>query len=174
MLINEDILWDYADGLLSPAERLEVDALLHSNPDLQAQLQEVLTFRAQLHATPLEKPRAGFADGVMAAWAGEQMQAYQAPANRDWIVFSVAAAFGLFIVSALISVIARIPWPKSVQLPFEAPKWQLPEWNFGNLGLDGRVLQLLLPALLVLMTLMVLDKYLRHRRFLENLEKVGA
>ena len=175
MLINEDILWDYVDGLLGPAERLEVDALLHSDPTLQAQLQEVLAFRAQLHATPLEKPRAGFADGVMAAWAGEQMQAYQPPPNRDWMVFAVAGAFGLFIVSALVSVIASIPWPKSVRLPVvELPKWQLPEWTFGNLDLDVRLLQLMLPALLVVLTLTVLDKYLRHRRFLENLEKAGA
>ena len=173
--MKEDILWDYADGLLSPAERLEVDALLRSDPALQAQLQEVLAFRAQLHATPLEKPRAGFADGVMAAWAAEQMQAYQPPPNRDWMVFSVAAAFGLFIVSALVSVIASIPWPKSVRLPaVELPKWQLPEWNFDGLQVDAQLLQLLLPALLVLLTLMVVDKYLRHRRFLENLGKAGA
>jgi len=170
--MNEDILWDYADGLLSPAERLEVDAMLRSDPALQTQLQEVLAFRAQMHATPLEKPRAGFADGVMAAWAGEQMAAYQPPPNRDWMVFSVAAAFGLFIVGALASAIASLPWPKSVKLPFKKPQWELPDWDFSALSLDARLLQLLLPVLLTVLTFTVLDKYLRHRQFLQNLEQL--
>lgn len=174
MLINEDILWDYADGLLSPAERLEADALLRSDPALQAQLQEVLAFRAQLHATPLEKPRAGFTDGVMAAWASEQMQAYQVPPNRDWMVFAVAGGFGLFIVSTLVSVIASIPWPTSVRLPaVEVPKWELPKWNLDHLRFDPQLLQLLLPALLVVLALTVLDKYLRHRQFLAKLVEAG-
>jgi anti-sigma factor RsiW len=172
MFINEDILWDYADGLLSPAERLEVDALLRSDPALQAQLQEVLAFRAQMHAIPLEKPRAGFADGVMAAWAGEQLAAYQPPPNRDWMVFGVAGAFGLFIVGALASAIASLPWPKSVQLPFKMPQWEWPDWDFGALSLDARLLQLLVPALFTVLALTVLDKYLRHRHFLQNLEEV--
>lgn len=170
MHINEDTLWDYADDLLSPAERLEVDALLSADPALQAELREVLAFRAQLHATPLEKPRAGFADGVMAAWASEQMAAYQPPPNRDWIVFSVAAAFGLFILSALVSAITSLPWPKSVKLPVEMPQLQLPDWDFSGLNFDTRLLQLLLPALFTMLALTLLDKYLRHRRFLQNLE----
>lgn len=168
MHINEDILWDYADGLLTPAERLEVDAYLRQHPEYQVQLNEVLAFRAQMHATPLEKPRAGFTDRVMAAWATEQMQAYQPPANRDWIVFSVAAAFGLFILSAFVSVVFTVTGSISAPLPLELPSMQLPE--LGGV-FQSRLLQLLLPVALAVMTLLLLDKYLRHRKFLEQLEE---
>ncbi len=168
LIINEEVLWDYADGFLTPEEHREVDTYLQLHPDWQIRLEEVMAFRAQLHATPLEKPRSGFTDRVMAAWATEQVQAYQPGKNKDWIVFSVAAAFGLFILGGFVAVLVSLSGMSNTPSQMELPQVQLPMSQLGAI-LQNQTLQMAFPIVLAVLSLFVLDKYLRHRRFLQNL-----
>lgn len=107
MPINENLLWDYADGLLDAAARREVEALVKQHPEWQAHLNAILQEKATLFSAPLlEKPASGFADRVMAAWAGGQVESFAAQAGkqgRDWIVTAVTAVFGLFIAVPLMA-----------------------------------------------------------------------
>lgn len=168
MTLNEDILWDYADGFLTPEESREVDTYLKTHPDWQVRLDEVMAFRAQLHATPLEKPLTGFTDRVMAAWATEQVQSYQPGKNKDWIVFSVAGAFGLFILSGFVAILFSLRGLTNTSPEVELPQVQLPMSQLGAF-LQNQTLLMVFPIVLAVLSLFVLDKYLRHRRFLQNL-----
>ncbi|HNG90708.1 MAG TPA: hypothetical protein PK858_10905, partial [Saprospiraceae bacterium] len=159
MHINEELLWDYADGLLSPSDHAQLETLLRTDPLWQDRLQEVLALRAQLHAMPLEKPRPGFADAVLAAWATERMEAYQPPPNRDWMVFGVAGAFTLFIFGALLTVIARMPIPDPADLPLQLPHLDVPQWDVSRWIPSDFSVHPILPMALVLITFLLLNQY---------------
>ena len=107
MPMNQDLLWDYADGLLDAATRREVEAFIKQHPEWQAQLHAIQQEKATLFGAPLlEKPAPGFADHVMAAWAGKQVESLAVQAQkqgRDWIVTAITAVFGLFIAVPLIA-----------------------------------------------------------------------
>lgn len=175
MHVTEDQLWDYADDLMSPEERAQLEALLVADPLLQEQLREVLAFKAQMHALPLEKPRTGFADAVLAAWATERMSAYQPPPNRDWMVFGVALTFTVFVLGAVVAALTRLPWPQGkVDLPFEMPSLELNVLDLNRLIPSGFSVPSLLPVVLVLMVFWVMNQYVQHRRFLQHLQSVSA
>ena len=92
-LLNDALLWDYADGLLDPTAKQQVDAYLKQHPEWKARLEMVLAEKKALFgAHALEKPFPGFSDHVMAAWTTGQVEAFAASAKakgRDWIVYGV-------------------------------------------------------------------------------------
>ena len=78
-LLTDEMLWDYADGFLSPAEKGQVEDYLRGNPEWKARLDMIQAEKRELFSMTLEAPNPGFADRVMAAWAAEQ----RAPAVCD-------------------------------------------------------------------------------------------
>lgn len=116
-LVNEDMLWDYADGLLSAAERAQVDAYMAQHPEQQLRLQSVLADRKALMQLPLDSPRAGFADKVMAAWVSEQVHE-RAVTTADKKVLLFPLVLGSMLVGALIAVLTVV---FSSAMPAAAP-----------------------------------------------------
>lgn len=167
-MLTDDLLWDYADGFLTAEEKVRVDAYLHRHPEWQERLDAILAEKRAFHALPLEKPRPGFSDRVMAAWAAETHAAYTAPGKgKDWIIYLISAVLGLFICAAF--VVAGMQAAPS-HLPVEMPKLPEYDWSavFGN-----QVLQFGLFFALALMALKFVERYLEQRKILEKLKTEG-
>ncbi|MCC6413728.1 MAG: hypothetical protein IT270_18920 [Saprospiraceae bacterium] len=105
--ITEDLLWDYADGFLSSEEKHQVEAFLGQHPEWQQRLQAIRGEQQALFNVPMEKPRADFADRVMASWATEMVHnhAKNKAKGRDWIIIAIAAVFGLFILTPIVVMV---------------------------------------------------------------------
>lgn len=164
-LLNDDLLWDYADGFLNDEEKIRVDAYLRQHPEWQERLEAILAEKRAFHATPLEKPKPGFSDRVMAAWAAETHASYAANAKgKDWIIYLISSVLGLFICAAF--VVAGMQ-AAPTNLPVEMPEMPTYDWSqiFGN-----QVLQLGLFFMLALITLKFVEKYLEQRRVLDRLK----
>ncbi len=167
--INEDLLWDYADGLLDAPERAALENQLLEAPEWQQTLDGIMALKAQLHATPLEKPRRDFSDRVMAAWADERMTAFKPDKGKDWIVYLISALFGVFILVPFVMLIGQLSTLNiGSGTPLELPTVDISVWmdslNLGSAMLAGLVI-------LCLLGVLFLDRFLRHRQFLAKLAK---
>lgn len=160
------MLWDYADGFLETKEKARIDAILREHPEHRERLDAILAAKRTFSALPLEKPKAGFADRVMAAWAVEQAHTRAAKPGKDWMVYIISAVFGLFIVAAVVMVGMQ---PVPDRLPVELP--QMPDYDWGAL-FGNRVLQYGLYFALTLLTLKLAEKYFHQRQLLDRLNKV--
>ncbi len=162
-MLTEEMLWDYADGLLTEAEKLRVEACLQQNPQDRARLDGVLAEKRAFAAMPLEKPRAGFADGVMAAWAAAQAQPDAKPAKgRDWILIAIAGLMGALLLSALALGIGMAPSMPELKLPDQyLPQMPVVDWAA---LLDNAVLRYGIILALAVLSLQILDKYLQQRQ----------
>lgn len=165
--LTDEILWDYADGFLNGEEKLRVDTYLHQNPAQQARLDSILSEKRSFSALSLEKTDAGFAQQVMTAWAAEQSPAKAAlatqKAGRDWILWGIAAAFGLMIALPFLLFPAAAPAAASWQIPEQyVPQVQVPGFNWAGF-LNGAFLRNFVILTLAFMGLKLLDKYLQVR-----------
>ena len=77
-LLTEDMLWDYADGFLPQEEKMQVDAYLRRHPEHQSMLDTILAEKKAFAALPMDRPKPGFTDRVMAAWVAEHPQSTHA------------------------------------------------------------------------------------------------
>ncbi len=96
--INDDLLWDYADGMLSEADNQRLAAYLDEHPEWVPRLQAIGAERRLLQSTPLEAPPAGFAVQVMKAWAETQSPPVE---SADWVIRGIGLVFSLFILLPL-------------------------------------------------------------------------
>lgn len=130
-LLTDDLLWDYADGLLSLAEKQQVDAYLQQHPAWQHKMEAVLTEKKSFSQLSLSKPHPGFSDRVMAAWALEHVGKKSASAGQDWIIRAIVIVFGLFVLTPLIAMVViglQTALPV-VSLPVELPSAPKINWN---------------------------------------------
>lgn len=103
--LTEDLLWDYADGLLAPDEAAGVEAELRLHPFWRKQYEAILRDREALRNLPFTNPSAGFAKKVMQQWQAETHVATQHGIEKtDWIVRGLALAFSAFILIPLIAI----------------------------------------------------------------------
>lgn len=166
-ILTDELLWDYADGLLDVDEKRRVDASLSQSPENQARLDAVLAEKRVFSALPLEKPQAGFAQQVIAAWAAEQAPALAArpvkTKGQDWVMWSLAAVLGLMLVLP-IALSPSFAAVDSVVLITEAyrPQLQVPAFDWAGFFGSALVRNGLL-LLLGYMSLQLLDKYLQVR-----------
>ncbi len=126
-LLNDELLWDYADGLLDPVQQQQVTMYLEQDKTLKARLNAIVLEQQRLGALPLEKPQAGFADRVMAAWALEQRVQKAMPAAPDWILRLIPVVFAILILMPLLGLLSggmqySIPLRN---LPFELPAFPI-------------------------------------------------
>ncbi len=160
IMIIEEMLWDYADGFLSEAEKLQVETYMQQHPEYRVKLESILTEKRAFAALPLEKPKAGFADGVMAAWAAEQAVAKPAK-PRDWILWVLGGVMGALLLGALVLGIGLAPAMPTVTIPEQyAP--QLPAVDWASI-MSSAVLRYGLILMLAVLMLQILDKYLQQR-----------
>jgi hypothetical protein len=113
MQLTEELLWDYADDLLSDAEKDRVAAQLHLQPAQQLRLDAILGEKKAMFDMPLARPANDFSKQVMKAWAAEQ-QAATAMAtsaigqnSKDWVLRGLTMALAFFFVAPLVMVFAK-------------------------------------------------------------------
>ncbi|MEQ1747224.1 MAG: hypothetical protein ABMA02_17470 [Saprospiraceae bacterium] len=130
--LTDDILWDYADGFLDASQRQQVENYLSLHPEWKAHLQAILDEKREMSALPLESPKPGFADRVMAAWATEHVTKTVQAKGNDWIVRVIASVFVLFILApAIAMVIAALQMPALDVPAINLPQVSLPvvDWS---------------------------------------------
>lgn len=168
-LLTEDMLWDYADGFLSSEEKIRVDEYLRQSPEYQSMLDTILAEKRAMRAVPSERPSAGFADSVMAAWVAEQVGQRQLSGDKgkDWIAYAIAIAMGTFIFLPIVLMlfsagsgnIEAVPVPylqKTPNIPW-ATIFTHPAMRIG------------LPLMLVYFSFRFLDQYLQQKKLLARL-----
>jgi len=163
-MLTDDLLWDYADGLLEGDEQIRVASYLGQHPEYQARLDAILSEKRAFSALRMEKPNAGFAQQVMAAWATEQVPAkaldLAKPKGRDWILWGIAAAFGLMMLAPLWMAPAAAP---AFQIPDAyIPQIQVPTFDWAGFFSSAWLRNLVLLTT-AFMALKLLDKYLQVR-----------
>lgn len=166
-MLTDEMLWDYADGLLSGNEKDRVEAYLRHFPEQQARLDAVQAEKRAFAALPLEKPNAGFAQQVMAAWAAEQAPAMAARPIKtngpDWIMWGLATVLLLLLVLpiALSPSFAAVDSMVQVTEAYR-PQLQVPAFDWAGFFGSALIRNALL-LLLGYMSLQLLDKYLQVR-----------
>lgn len=166
-MLTDDLLWDYADGFLEEAEKLQVDAYLRQHPEHQARLQGILAEKRTFSNLPLEKPGSDFANKVMTAWAAEQSPAKAGtiakPKGRDWILWSIALAFGIMLALPFLMPASEAPTALPLQIPADyLQQVQWPTFDWAGL-FNSSLMSYMLLLTLAFMSLKLLDKYLQVR-----------
>lgn len=172
----EDRLWDYIDGLGSPAERSAIGELLFSNQEWQRRYRELLDMHELLDASELEMPSLRFTRNVM-----EEIARYQvAPATRTYInknvIRGIAAFFLTMIFGFLAFTLAQLKWTSTAPGAAESswPNLRMPEVHVnlepelnkvGNSFMAFNETYLIVFVLIsAIMGLVLLDLYLQKRR----------
>jgi hypothetical protein len=165
--LNEDLLWDYADDLLAPDDKVKVDAYLRQHPEWQERLNAIMAEKRALFALPLELPRPNFADSVMAAWTAEQVRVHAAdPAKRrDWIIYAIAGVFALFILAPIVTiVVAAMQVSPDALLPANTPIPDVTSIDWSML-LGNSMLHYATYLGLTFVLLRFVEKFVQHRNW---------
>src|SRR6202012_1018475 len=127
----EDRLWDYIDGLSSPAERSAVEALIAANPDWRRKHRELLDVHELISVSGLDEPPMRFTKNVMEEIARHHV----APATKNYINKNIIRGIGAFFLSLITGLVvyclAQFKWTGSSN-----SSHLMPSYNVGNLGLD--------------------------------------
>lgn len=164
------MLWDYADGFLSPEEKRQVDEYLQQHHEEMPRLDAILAEKKHFTALPPERPNAGFADRVMAAWVSEQAGSRQfvAPKGKDWIIYSIAVAMGLFLLLPILMIFLSAPASATDVIPAQyMPQTPVIPWA----GIfTSPVMRFGLPLVLLFFSFRLLDQYLQQKKMLAKLQ----
>jgi len=168
----EDRLWDYIDGLSSPAERSAIETLIAANQEWRRKYRELLDVHQLLAGAELEEPSLRFTKNVMEEIARHHV----APATTTYvnknIIRSIGAFFLSMIAGLLIYCFAAIKWSSvssssssnlissySTSLEKNSP---LEKINWGKLFSSSYVTAFMLIA--VVSGLVLLDLYLQRKK----------
>jgi anti-sigma factor RsiW len=157
--ITDDLLWDYSDGLLAQAERLQVETYLQKHPEAFQRLRAIEAEKRMLAGLALEKPDTDFSKRVMTAWLATQAQ--PVAAKRDWILFSIMGVLAFLIAVALVLIVGTAPELAPVEIPEKLlPQMPAIDWAF---VFDSAMVRYGFIITLALLSLQFLDKYLQQR-----------
>jgi hypothetical protein len=161
----EDRLWDYIDGLSSPAEKSAVEALITANIEWQRKYKELLDVHQLMTSSDLDAPSMRFTRNVM-----DEIARYQvAPATKTYINKNVIRGIGGFflclIAGLLVYVFGQVKWTSP-----GASALKMPSVDLG--GLDkidyGRFFGSLPVTLFMLVVVVLgfglLDLYLQRKK----------
>jgi len=161
----EDRLWDYIDGLSSPAEKSTVEALITANIEWQRKYKELLNVHQLMTSSDLDAPSMRFTRNVM-----DEIARYQvAPATKTYINKNVIRGIGGFflclIAGLLVYVFGQVKWTSP-----GASALKMPSVDLG--GLDkidyGRFFGSLPVTLFMLVVVVLgfglLDLYLQRKK----------
>jgi hypothetical protein len=163
----EDRLWDYIDGLSSPAEKSAVEELIAANLEWQLKYKELLNVHQLMSASELDAPSMRFTRNVM-----EEIAHYQvAPATRTYINKNIIRGIGAFfltlITGLLIFSFGQIKWSSPSGSSSVLPSIN----NFGATvdkfdfqKLFGNIPITLFMLVAVVLGFVLLDMYLQRRK----------
>jgi hypothetical protein len=100
----EDRLWDYIDGISSPAERSAIDELLAANLEWQQKYRELLNVHQLLNTSELDEPSMRFTKNVMEEIARHHV----APATKTYINKNVIRGIGAFFLTLILGLVTYI------------------------------------------------------------------
>lgn len=168
IFLNEDLLWDYADGLLSPDEQRQVEQLLARYPERQAQLAHIRQQKVALSALKPDSPKAGFADKVMAAWVAEQFheKARSAPDRKLLLFPLVLGGLLVFGLALTVAAVIKTGLPEVQQSP-ALPALPTVSPDFITATLQHAGVQMGVLMVFALMALVLLERWVRVRRWVK-------
>jgi hypothetical protein len=165
--LMEERLWDYIDGLSSPAERSALEELMAANMEWQRKYRELLDVHQLMNGSELEEPSMRFTRNVMDEIARHQV----APATKTYInkniIRSIGAFFLTLIAGFLTYCLVQFNWstPDSASGPSSMASsyhTELEKFNWAKL-LNGPYTIIFLLVTVVL-GLMLLDMYLQRKK----------
>jgi hypothetical protein len=161
----EDRLWDYIDGLSSPAERSAVETLIAANQEWRRKYRELLDIHQLLAGSELEEPSLRFSKNVMEAIARHHV----APATTTYVNKNIIRSIGAFFISMiaglLIYCFAMIKWSggsSSTSNLISSYSNSLEKINWGKLFSSSYVTAFMLIA--IVSGLFLLDLYLQRKK----------
>jgi hypothetical protein len=160
----EDRLWDYIDGLSSPAEKSAVEALIAANLEWQRKYKELLNVHQLMTGSGLDAPSMRFTANVM-----DEIARYQvAPATKNYINKNIIRGIGGFfltlITGLLIYIFGQVKWSSAGSSSLKLPSVDLglDKLDYGRFFTSFPVTLFLLIA--VVLGLVLLDMYLQQRK----------
>jgi hypothetical protein len=165
----EDRLWDYIDGISTPAERSAIDELLAANLEWQHKYRELLNVHQLLNISELDAPSMRFTKNVMEEIARHHV----APATKTYINKNIIRSIGAFFLTMILGfvtyVMAQFNWfstgAGSSKLLGANPNLNLERINNVNVSKAFNSTYITVFMLIaVVMGLMLLDMYLQRKR----------
>ena len=162
----EDRLWDYIDGLSSPAEKSAMEELIAANTEWQQKYKELLNVHQLMTGADLDEPSMRFSRNVMEEIARHHV----APATKTYINKNIIRGIGAFflclVAGLLIYFFRQFKWT-SPQGP--GSSGTLPNIDLGLDKVDYGKFSSSLPVTLfmlvaVILGLVLLDMYLQRKR----------
>ncbi len=167
--IMEDRLWDYIDGLSSPAERSAIDELLAANLEWQHKYKELLNLHQLLDTSELDVPSMRFTKNVMEEIARHHV----APATKTYINKNIIRGIGAFFLTMILGfvtyILAQFKWSAagsgSSTILGTNPNLNLERLNTLNVSraFNSTYITVFL-LIVVVMGFMLLDMYLQRKR----------
>jgi hypothetical protein len=161
----EERLWDYIDGLSSPAEKTALEELMAANIEWQRKYRELLGVHQLMNGSELEEPSMRFTRNVMEEIARHQV----APATKTYInkniIRSIGAFFLTLIAGFLTYCLVQFKWSGPVSGNSSLASsyhTELEKFNWSKI-LSGPYATILLLVTVVL-GLMMLDMYLQRKK----------
>jgi len=161
----EDRLWDYIDGLSSPAEKSTVEALMTANVEWQGKYKELLNVHQLMTGTDLDAPSMRFTRNVM-----DEIARYQvAPATKTYInkkiIRGISGFFLCVIAGLLVYVFGQVKWSSSGSSSLKLPSVDLGPLDKFDTGKFFTSLPVTLFMLIaVVLGLVLLDMYLQQKK----------
>jgi hypothetical protein len=166
----EDRLWDYIDGISSPAERSAIDELLAANLEWQQKYRELLNVHQLLNTSELDEPSMRFTKNVMEEIARHHV----APATKTYINKNVIRSIGAFFLTLILGlvtyILSQFKWSAagngngSSLLP-SSPNLNLERLNNVNMSKAFNSTYITVFMLIaIVMGFMLLDMYLQRKR----------
>ncbi len=164
----EDRLWDYIDGISSPAERSAIDELLAANLEWQQKYRELLNVHQLLNASELDAPSMRFTKNVMEEIARHHV----APATKTYINKNIIRGIGAFFLTLIVGlvtyILSQFKWSAAGNGSFFVPKsanLNLERLNNVNVSKAFNSTYITVFMLIaVVMGFMLLDMYLQRKR----------
>jgi anti-sigma factor RsiW len=97
----EERLWEYIDGMTSPAEKTVIERLLQEDAAWKTKYQELLQVNELLHSSGMEQPSMRFTRNVME----EIAKLHIAPAARTYINKKIIWGIGFFFIAILVGIL---------------------------------------------------------------------
>ena len=166
----EQHIWDYIDGLCTPAEKEMVEKLLQTDPEWNRVYLELKDFNTLVAKTDLiDQPSMRFSKNVM-----EEVARYRvAPPTHSYvnkkIIYGIAAFFAVTFVACLIYGISLIDFSSSSSTGVKLPEVDYSKYQVNwSQYLNSPVMYIFL-FVDVIAGLLLLDRYLRRKN--ENLRE---
>ena len=163
----EDRLWEYIDGLASPAEKTTIEELLANNQQWREKYRELLDVHQLLNASELDAPSMRFTRNVME----EIARFHVAPATRTYINKNVIRGIGAFFLTLIAGffafILSQFHWSSNNDSSTLLPK--APNISLGLDKVDaskyvnGTYISLFM-LISVIMGFVLLDMYLQRKR----------